>query len=65
MIPIKVKDFMSQEKRTIVIPSQLLGDLKDIKAGRGTFGEIRYQRATATPLCLSSPDDTQLLSRSA
>jgi len=30
---------MSQEKRTIVIPSQLLGELKDSKAGRGTFVE--------------------------
>lgn len=30
---------MSQEKREIVIPSQLLGDVKDRKAGRGTFVE--------------------------
>ena len=30
---------MSQEKREIVIPSQLLGDVKDKKAGRGTFVE--------------------------
>ncbi|KYK28710.1 RNA-binding protein [Thermoplasmatales archaeon SG8-52-1] len=30
---------MSQEKREIVIPSQLLGDIKNIKAGRGTFVE--------------------------
>jgi hypothetical protein len=26
---------MSQEKREIVIPSQLLGDANNIKAGRG------------------------------
>ena len=30
---------MTQEKREIVIPSQLLGDIKDKKAGRGTFVE--------------------------
>jgi exosome complex component RRP4 len=30
---------MVQEKREIVIPSQLLGDIKDKKAGRGTFVE--------------------------
>jgi exosome complex component RRP4 len=30
---------MSQEKREIVIPSQLLGDVKSNKAGRGTFIE--------------------------
>ena len=30
---------MTQEKREIVIPSQLLGDVKDKKAGRGTFVE--------------------------
>ena len=30
---------MSQEKREIVIPSQLLGDVKSKKAGRGTFVE--------------------------
>ncbi|KYK21469.1 RNA-binding protein [Thermoplasmatales archaeon SG8-52-4] len=30
---------MSQEKREIVIPSQLLGDIKNKKAGRGTFVE--------------------------
>jgi len=30
---------MSQEKRTIVIPSQLLGDVKNNKAGSGTFVE--------------------------
>ena len=30
---------MSQEKREIVIPSQLLGDIKSSKAGRGTFTE--------------------------
>jgi len=30
---------MSQEKREIVIPSQLLGDAKNNKAGRGTFIE--------------------------
>jgi len=30
---------MNQEKRTIVIPSQLLGDVKDQKAGSGTFIE--------------------------
>jgi exosome complex component RRP4 len=30
---------MSQEKREIVIPSQLLGDANNIKAGRGTFIE--------------------------
>lgn len=30
---------MSQEKREIVIPSQLLGDANNIKAGRGTFVE--------------------------
>jgi len=30
---------MSQEKREIVIPSQLLGDAKGNKAGRGTFIE--------------------------
>ncbi|MCK4903012.1 MAG: RNA-binding protein [Thermoplasmatales archaeon] len=30
---------MSQEKREIVIPSQLLGDVKNKKAGRGTFVE--------------------------
>jgi len=30
---------MTQEKREIVIPSQLLGDIKNIKAGRGTFVE--------------------------
>jgi exosome complex component RRP4 len=30
---------MSQEKREIVIPSQLLGDVNNIKAGRGTFIE--------------------------
>jgi len=30
---------MTQEKRTIVIPSQLLGEIKNQKAGRGTFVE--------------------------
>jgi len=30
---------MKQEKREIVIPSQLLGDIKNKKAGRGTFVE--------------------------
>lgn len=30
---------MSKETREIVIPSQLLGDIKDKKAGRGTFIE--------------------------
>ena len=30
---------MTQEKREIVIPSQLLGDIKQKKAGRGTFVE--------------------------
>ncbi len=30
---------MTQEKRQIVIPSQLLGDIKNKKAGRGTFVE--------------------------
>ena len=30
---------MTQEKREIVIPSQLLGDTKQNKAGRGTFVE--------------------------
>jgi len=30
---------MSDEKRTIVIPSQHLGEIKDVKAGRGTFVE--------------------------
>jgi len=30
---------MSQDKREIVIPSQLLGDIKNNKAGRGTFIE--------------------------
>jgi exosome complex component RRP4 len=30
---------MSEEKREIVIPSQLLGDIKNKKAGRGTFVE--------------------------
>jgi len=30
---------MSQEKREVVIPSQLLGDIKNKKAGRGTFVE--------------------------
>ncbi len=30
---------MSQEKREIVIPSQLLGDIKNKRAGRGTFVE--------------------------
>lgn len=30
---------MRQEKREIVIPSQFLGDIKTIKAGRGTFVE--------------------------
>ena len=30
---------MSQDKREIVIPSQLLGDIKSNKAGRGTFIE--------------------------
>ena len=30
---------MKQEKREIVIPSQLLGDIKNMKAGRGTFIE--------------------------
>jgi len=30
---------MNKEKREIVIPSQLLGDVKDKKAGRGTFVE--------------------------
>jgi exosome complex component RRP4 len=30
---------MDQEKREIVIPSQLLGDIKNKKAGRGTFVE--------------------------
>jgi len=30
---------MSQEKREIVIPSQLLGEVKSKKAGRGTFVE--------------------------
>lgn len=30
---------MSKETRKIVIPSQLLGDIKDKKAGRGTFIE--------------------------
>ena len=30
---------MSQEKREVVIPSQLLGDVKNKKAGRGTFVE--------------------------
>ena len=30
---------MNQEKRTIVIPSQLLGDVKKNKAGNGTFIE--------------------------
>ena len=30
---------MAQEKREIVIPSQLLGDIKNKKAGRGTFVE--------------------------
>lgn len=30
---------MSKETREIVIPSQLLGDVKDKKAGRGTFVE--------------------------
>jgi exosome complex component RRP4 len=30
---------MSKEKREIVIPSQLLGDVKSNKAGRGTFVE--------------------------
>jgi exosome complex component RRP4 len=30
---------MTQEKREIVIPSQLLGDIKDKKAGKGTFVE--------------------------
>jgi exosome complex component RRP4 len=30
---------MSKEKREIVIPSQLLGDIKSNKAGRGTFIE--------------------------
>jgi exosome complex component RRP4 len=30
---------MSQERREIVIPSQLLGDIKEKKAGRGTFVE--------------------------
>jgi len=30
---------MSQEKREVVIPSQLLGDIKTKKAGRGTFIE--------------------------
>jgi exosome complex component RRP4 len=30
---------MTQEKREIVIPSQLLGDIKNIKAGKGTFVE--------------------------
>ena len=30
---------MTQEKREIVIPSQLLGNVKDKKAGRGTFVE--------------------------
>ena len=30
---------MTQEKREIVIPSQLLGDVKNKKAGRGTFVE--------------------------
>ena len=30
---------MSQEKREVVIPSQLLGDIKNKKAGRGTFIE--------------------------
>lgn len=38
---------MSAEKREIVIPSQLLGDAKDKKAGRGTFifdGKIYSER---------------------
>ena len=38
---------MSQEKREIVIPSQLLGDTRDQKAGRGTFienGKIYSER---------------------
>ncbi|MCK4366114.1 MAG: RNA-binding protein [Thermoplasmatales archaeon] len=30
---------MSQEKREVVIPSQLVGDVKNKKAGRGTFVE--------------------------
>ena len=30
---------MTKEKREIVIPSQFLGDVKDKKAGRGTFVE--------------------------
>ena len=30
---------MTQERRKIVIPSQLLGDIKEKKAGRGTFVE--------------------------
>jgi len=30
---------MNKEKREVVIPSQLLGDVKDKKAGRGTFVE--------------------------
>jgi len=30
---------MKQEKRAIVIPSQLLGNIKTMKAGRGTFVE--------------------------
>lgn len=30
---------MTQDKRTIVIPSQLLGELKEKKSGRGTFVE--------------------------
>jgi exosome complex component RRP4 len=30
---------MAQESREIVIPSQLLGDVKEKRAGRGTFVE--------------------------
>ena len=31
--------FMSKEKREIVLPSQILGDINSHKAGRGTFIE--------------------------
>lgn len=39
--------FMQKEKRKIVIPSQILGDIKSKKAGRGTFiedGKIYSER---------------------
>jgi len=47
---------MSQEKRKVVIPSQLLGDIKEKKAGQGTFIENGKIYAETIGVLNISPD---------